>query len=153
MHAIEILLDDHETVAGLFDRVRDSGGRVDHSLFEKIKTALDVHKHIEESLFYPKLVDAGDDALKDAVNAAKRDHRQVRTDLDELSELDDGDDKFDPKLKLLIEDVERHVEEEEGRMFPLVEDQLDEDALEELGAEMEAEKNRYQSERYGSIVL
>jgi hypothetical protein len=37
-------------------------------------------------------------------------------------------------LTVLIEDVEHHVKEEEGEMFPLVEDQFDARALDELGS-------------------
>lgn len=43
-----------------------------------------------------------------------------------------------------MEDVEHHVEEEEDEMFPLVESQFDKEVLEELGAEMEAEKSKFQ---------
>jgi len=153
MHAIELLLDDHETVAGLFDRVRANKGNADLSLFQKIRAAIEVHKHIEETLFYPKLADAGDDELKEIVDTAIENHRQVNLDLDELGELADSDERFVPRLKIMMEDVEQHAEEEEERLFPLVENQFDEEALEELGAKMEEERTKYQADNYGSILL
>jgi hemerythrin-like domain-containing protein len=153
MHAIELLLDDHEVVAGLFDKFRAGNGTADHSLFENIKAALEVHEYIEEKVFYPKLVDEGNEELKLAVNSAIEDHRQIRTYINELSGLNDGDDRFGPRLKILIEDIERYVEEEEGRMFPLVEGQFAEDVLETLGAQMQAEKERYQSSNNAQPVL
>jgi hemerythrin-like domain-containing protein len=153
MHAIELLLDDHEIVAGLFDRVRANQGVADSSLFEKIKAAIEVHKHIEETLFYPRLADEGDETLKKIVDTAVEEHRQVNLYLKELSELSDRDERFAPRLKMVMEDVEHHVEEEEERMFPLVENQFDEDALEKLGAQMEAEKTRYQADRFGFAVV
>ena len=60
--------------------------------------------------------------------------------LRELANLADDSEKFDPKLKVLMEDVEHHVQEEEGEMFPLVEEQFDDQVLSELGVELEAEK-------------
>jgi hypothetical protein len=63
--------------------------------------------------------------------------------LKELAALTEDSEKFDPKLKVLMEDVEHHVVEEEGEMFKLVEEQFDASVLEELGSEMEAEKSKF----------
>ena len=62
--------------------------------------------------------------------------------LGELSVVDD--ERFDGLLTKLIEDVRHHVDEEEGEMFPMVEFQFDQDALEALGRQMELEKQRFQ---------
>jgi hypothetical protein len=43
-----------------------------------------------------------------------------------------------------MEDVEHHVQEEEGEMFPMVEGQFDNATLEELGAKVEAAKAKLQ---------
>lgn len=153
MHAIELLLDDHETVAGLFERARANQEANDISLFEKIIAAVRTHKHIEETLFYPTVADEGDDELQELVNASIEEHQHVDASLEELSALSDGDEGFAPKLMIVIEDVERHVEAEEERMFPLVEEQIDEALLEKLGTDMEAEKARFQNSTYGSIIL
>jgi hemerythrin-like domain-containing protein len=53
--------------------------------------------------------------------------------------------KFEPLLVKLIEDVRHHVEEEEGTMFPAVRDQFDSDVLEKWGAQMQAEKDNFES--------
>jgi hypothetical protein len=45
-------------------------------------------------------------------------------------------------MQVLMEDVEHHVQEEEGEMFDMVEDQIPEETLQRLGAQMEAEKAR-----------
>jgi hemerythrin-like domain-containing protein len=42
-----------------------------------------------------------------------------------------------------MEDIEHHVQEEEGEMFPLIEEQFEPEMLEELGAEMEEEKGNF----------
>ncbi len=140
MNAIELLKADHDKVEELFKQVEaDEDG--DHkSIFEQIKAELDVHAHIEEVIFYPKLKEEGDKELKDVVLEGIEEHRQVKMFLKELANLTDDSEKFDPKLKVLMEDVRHHVEEEEDEMFPKTEKQFDETVLEELGAAMEAEK-------------
>ena len=73
-------------------------------------------------------------------------HKQAKTLLREISALsDNSSDKFEAKLKVLMEDVEHHVEEEEEEMFPLVEDAFDEDQLEELGEQLEDEKQAFKT--------
>ncbi len=140
MNAIELLKADHDKVEELFKQVEaDEDG--DHkSIFEQIKAELDMHAHIEEVIFYPKLKEEGDKELKDVVLEGIEEHRQVKMFLKELANLTDDSEKFDPKLKVLMEDVRHHVEEEEDEMFPKCEKQFDKTVLEELGAEMEKEK-------------
>ena len=68
---------------------------------------------------------------------------QAKEILEEL-EMQSGDQGgFQAKLKVLMENVEHHVQEEEGEMFPLVRDQMNEETLLRLGTLMEAEKVRF----------
>jgi iron-sulfur cluster repair protein YtfE (RIC family) len=143
MNAIELLKEDHDKVDKLFQKVKATPDGDHKDLFEQIKAELDVHTHIEETIFYPKLKEEGDDELKDIVLEGIEEHRQAKMFLKELAALSDDSEKFDPKLKVLMEDIEHHVVEEEGEMFKLVEDQFDASVLEELGAEMEAEKAKF----------
>lgn len=146
MNALELLKADHEVVAELFEKVKASEDGQHPQIFAKIKAELDVHAHIEEAIFYPKLLEEGDEELTEIVREGIEEHRQVKMFLTELAALTDGSDKFEAKLTVLMEDVEHHVEEEEGEMFPLVEDQFDEEMLEELGAALEAEKKSFKQE-------
>jgi iron-sulfur cluster repair protein YtfE (RIC family) len=127
----------------LFQKVKATPDGDHKDLFEQIKAELDVHTHIEETIFYPKLKEEGDDELKDIVLEGIEEHRQAKMFLKELAALSDDSEKFDPKLKVLMEDIEHHVVEEEGEMFKLVEEQFDASVLEELGSEMEAEKKNF----------
>lgn len=140
MNAIELLKEDHDKVAALFEIVKaDEDG--DHKdTFEKIKDELDAHTHIEEKVFYPKLIADGDEELKKITLEGIEEHRQAKMFLRELANLSDDSEKFPPKLKVLMEDITHHVMEEEGEMFPMVKEQFDEFTLQELGKEMEKEK-------------
>jgi hypothetical protein len=54
--------------------------------------------------------------------------------------LDPSDEAWAAKLKVMIENVEHHAEEEEQELFPLVRKALDTDARTELGRRMETMK-------------
>jgi hemerythrin superfamily protein len=143
MNAIELLKEDHQTVSRLFQKVKATEESEHKELFEKIKAELDVHAHIEEVIFYPVLKEEGDDELKDITLEGIEEHHQAKIFLRELASLADESEKFEPKLKVLMEDITHHVQEEEGKMFPMVEEQFDEARLEELGVKMEDEKAKF----------
>lgn len=143
MNAIELLKQDHRKVEELFkqaDQTEDAGKKL--QLFEQIKTELETHTHIEETIFYPKLKEY--DELKDIVLEGIEEHHQAKIFLRELSNLMEDSEKFEPKFKVLQEDIEHHVEEEEGEMFPKVKKVFDSTELEQLGAQLEAEKKSFQ---------
>jgi hemerythrin-like domain-containing protein len=58
----------------------------------------------------------------------------------ELHGLARSDERWGPKLKVLKENIEHHIEEEEGDMFPTARSVMSRAELEELGARMEAMK-------------
>ena len=142
MNAIELLKEDHRRVERLFQKVKaDQEGERHQELFEQIKLELEVHTHIEETIFYPKLKES--EELKDIVLEGIEEHHQAKIFLRELSNLVADSEKFEPKLKVLIEGVIHHVQEEEGEMFPKVEEVFDKATLNELGKEMDAEKKNF----------
>ncbi|MBA2494639.1 MAG: hemerythrin domain-containing protein [Acidobacteria bacterium] len=141
MNAIELLKNDHDKVEELFEKVKATEEETAHrQLFVKIKEELETHTHIEETIFYPAIKE--NEELTDMVLEALEEHQQAKTLLEDLSDTTDGK-QFDAKLKVLMEDVEHHVEEEEDEMFPEVESTLDSSELEELGRQMEAEKQDF----------
>ena len=102
-----------------------------------------MHAHIEEVIFYPKLQADGDKELVDIVLEGIEEHRQMKMFLRQIADLSDGSDQFEPKLKVLMEDTEHHVKEEEDTMFPLTKEQFDADVLNRLGDKMIAEKENF----------
>ena len=144
MNAIELLKADHDKVDALFEKVKANEDADHRDTFEKIKAELDVHTHIEETIFYPKMKEEGDEELQKIILEGIEEHHQAKMFLRELSNLVDDSEKFQPKLQVLMEDIEHHVQEEEGEMFPMIEEQFDEATLQELGKEMEQEKAKFQ---------
>ena len=142
MDALELLKTDHKTVKDLFKKIEASkNDKQQKQLFEEIKTELETHTHIEETIFYPAV--AKHDELKDMVLESLEEHKQVKTLLREMDNLTEDSEKFEPKLKVLMENVEHHAEEEEeAKMFPKVRKLMDAGALDQLGQELEAAKNK-----------
>jgi hemerythrin superfamily protein len=148
MNAIELLKEDHNKVNHLFGQVKATEEGEHKELFEQIKAELEVHTHIEETIFYPKLKEEKE--LEDIVLEGIEEHHSAKVFLRELSSLTEDSEKFEPKLKVLMEGVTHHVQEEEGKMFPKVEEIFDEATLEELGKQMEAEKKNFQKTQKAS---
>ena len=145
MNAIELLTTGHETVEALFQRVESTDASEHPAIFEQINAELQVHAHIEETIFYPSLQEEGSDELIEITSEALQEHQQMKTFLGELSVASSDAEKFEPLLTKLIQDVRHHVEEEEGEMFPMVEDEFDEATIEAWGEQMQQEKDRFNS--------
>jgi len=148
MNAIELLKEDHKKVNHLFGEVKATEEGEHKELFEQIKQELEVHTHIEETIFYPKLKEEKE--LEDITLEGIEEHHQAKIFLRELSALTEDSEKFEPKLKVLMEDITHHVQEEEGEMFPKVEETFDAATLEELGRQMEEEKKNFQKTQKAS---
>lgn len=149
MNAIELLKDDHDKVDRLFQKVKATEEGEEHKeLFKKIKAELDVHTHIEEKIFYPRLKE--EEELEDITLEGIEEHHQAKMFLRELASLSEDSEKFEPKLKVLMEDITHHVQEEEGEMFPKVEKILGADELNELGKLMAEEKKSFQKTQTAS---
>lgn len=142
MDALELLKTDHKKVKELFKKAEaNENEKQQKQLFEQIKTELETHTHIEETVFYPAV--AKNDELKDMVLESLEEHKQVKTLLREMENLTSDSEKFEPKLKVLMENVEHHAEEEEeGKMFPKIRKLMNAKALDQLGQELQAAKDK-----------
>jgi len=116
MNAIKMLKQQHREVEKLFkqfESAKSAGPR--QKAFEEIADALAVHATIEEKHFYPAVKKA---QTEDILLEAVEEHLEIKRVIADLLEMDGGEDQFAAKVKVLQEDVEHHVEEEEGEMFP-----------------------------------
>ena len=141
MDALSLLKADHKKVKELFSQAESASENEQISLFEKIQEELEIHTHIEETILYPRLKEM--EELKDLTLEAVEEHHQAKVLMRELSSLSDSSEKFEPKLKVLQEDIEHHVKEEEGKMFPKMKELLSTEELETIGAELEREKKNF----------
>ena len=120
------------------DSTTERGVKTREDLFTQLKTELDVHAHIEETILYPALEEV--EVTHDITLEAYEEHRLVKQLLAELEKMDKGEEQWTARFTVLKENVEHHVEEEEGEMFPKARKALSEEQAEELGTRLEAAK-------------
>lgn len=138
--AVEMLKTDHQRVHSLFEDYETAGGEDKTAIAHKIMQELEVHAAIEEEIFYPAFREKSGKQGRDMVTEALEEHQSVKTALKELKAMEPDDGAFEGTFLDMMHDVEHHVGEEEGEMFPLAEEVLG-DSLEELGAEMHKRKH------------
>jgi hypothetical protein len=141
MNAFELLKGDHQKVKGLLEQLEkttERGLKTREDLFDKVKQELQVHTKIEEEIFYPVLKEAKE--THEIVLEAYEEHHVVDQLLAELEATPFDSEEWGAKLTVLKENVEHHIEEEEGEMFKEARKVLGKDQLEELGIRMEAAK-------------
>lgn len=140
MDAITLLKKDHHTVEQLFRRYEQTGDRAyaeKRKIVDRIIEELSQHAAIEEQVFYPaareEVADTEDIALESI-----EEHHIVKWELSELEHLDPSDERFDAKVRVLMENVRHHVAEEESEFFPKVREEIGRTELGEIGDAMQA---------------
>ena len=134
MNAIDLLKQQHREVEKLFKKIEKAGPDEKEQLFDELADSLAVHAAIEEQHFYPATKDARTEEL---LQEAVEEHLSVKRIIADLLEMEPDDAQFDAKIKVLQEQVEHHVEEEENELFPKVRKSHSKDELEDLGVLME----------------
>lgn len=139
--AIALLVAQHKEVKELFEQFENMSDRATTSkkkLADKICEQLIMHTAIEEEIFYPAVREASKDT-EDMVDEAVVEHASAKDLIAQIQEMDPGEDLYDAKVKVLGEQIDHHVEEEEDEMFKKVRKlKLDLDAL---GQEMAARRD------------
>jgi hypothetical protein len=139
MNAMELLKQDHQKVKKLMEEIdstTERGLKTRDELFTTFKDEMAVHERIEEEIFYPRLTEQA--KTKDIALEGYEEHHVMDLVISELDDVPYDDEHWGAKFTVMKENVEHHIEEEEGEMFKLARQALDNDALEDLGERMEA---------------
>lgn len=114
---------DHKAVKKLFkayEELTHSKARdVDQKkreLAQEICQELTVHATIEEEIFYPALREALKET--DALAEAEVEHAGAKDLIAQIEAMDQADEMFDAKVKVLGEYIDHHVKEERNQIFP-----------------------------------
>ena len=138
--AIALLKEDHRTVEKLFkDFESAKGDGRKETLAQQICLELSVHATIEEEIFYPACEGkVEEDLLKESYV----EHDAAKVLIAEITAGQGADDEFfDAKVKVLQEEIEHHVEEEEKRLEGLFAQARKADLdLDALGEQLAARK-------------
>ncbi|MGZ8533454.1 MAG: hemerythrin domain-containing protein [Candidatus Binatia bacterium] len=135
-NATQMLRQDHKKVNALFDKFEQGkAGDAKRRLAKQAMNELKVHAQVEEEIFYPAVKKAIE--ASELVDEAEKEHQAAKSLISQLEKAgvqNIGESDFDAKFTELMQAIQHHVEEEEGEMFPQVEDsELD---LAALGARM-----------------
>jgi hypothetical protein len=145
--AITMLKTDHDKVKKLLTELEtttERGVKTREELFATIKGELTIHEVIEEEIFYPAL--KSHPKAKDIVLEGYEEHHVVDLLMGELESLDVSDPTWGAKALVMKENVEHHIEEEEGEMFMQARQVFDRQELEDLGTRMADRKASAQRE-------
>lgn len=139
MDAIQLLTSDHRHVETLFMEAERTGGEGRRDAVESIIHDLSVHAAVEEQILYPTVRESIDGGERLA-DRSLQEHAQVKDALAQLDGTDADDPAVGEQLRNLKQTVEQHVQEEEGELFPLLQQRLPQDRLDQMGEMMEAAK-------------
>ncbi len=146
MNAIDLLEQQHREVEELFEEFEgasDGAVKTKERLCHEISDALAIHAAIEEKLFYPE---SKQENTEDILRESVEEHLSMKRILADLIESGPSDEQFKAKMKVLQEQVEHHVEEEEKELFPKVRKDLSKDELEDLGERMQEMADELEAE-------
>ena len=137
--AIALLKADHREVEELFSSFEKASGKSrKEQIAREICTELKIHAMIEEEIFYPALEGKVDD---DDLKEAYVEHDGAKVLINEIETRSPDDVFYDAKVKVLQEEIEHHVREEEKMHGSLFQQARAADVdLEALGEEMAARK-------------
>jgi hypothetical protein len=141
MDAIALLKADHDKMRKLLTELESTterGVKTRQELFATIKGELTLHEVIEEEIFYPEL--KAHPKAQDIVLEGFEEHHVVDLVMGELEQLDVSDETWGAKALVMKENVEHHMEEEEGEMFKQARQAFSREELDDLGTRMEQRK-------------
>jgi hemerythrin-like domain-containing protein len=146
MDALSLLKRDHDEVKKLLEKLESTterGVKTREDQFTRLKADMEVHESIEEEIFYPRLRENA--KTKEIALEGYQEHHVVDLVMAELTSTSVDSEVWGAKFTVMKENIEHHIEEEEGEMFKLARQVLDEGELEELGQRMETRKKELQA--------
>ena len=136
MDAIELLVSQHRDMETLARQVLDAADDTTRlALFAQAGDELTAHLASEEQIFYPEVrAKRTEDILLESLE----EHLSLKRLLADLLALQPSDQTFEPKFKVLREQMEHHHKEEEENLFPKVLKLMDGPHREALGKKMKS---------------
>lgn len=134
-----ILKTDHKMVDKLFKKYEELGNRAlaaKRKLVDQLIEEITIHVDMEETLCYPRFKEILDKEEGKMVDEAYVEHAGVKKLLADLTTLEPDQAEFDASVKVLMEQIQHHVKEEEKNLLPSAEKKMSDKDLEAMGMEM-----------------
>ena len=119
MDIFALLVEDHEKAKTLFTAIKETSEKQvkeRERLFAEFNLELSVHMEAEEKFFYSEIL--SDEKTHDKSMEAFEEHKVAKALLNELEADPKGTEQWTAKFKVLCENLEHHVKEEEEDIFP-----------------------------------
>jgi len=147
MDALELLKQDHDKVKQMMSELEHTGDEQREKreeIFAQLKRELTIHEILEEEIIYPTF--EKQTKLKEVVLEGYQEHHVVDLVLGEMMGIDADDENWSAKLSVAKENVEHHIEEEEGQMFKIARGIFDEQQLAKMGNLLASRKQELEAE-------
>ena len=139
LDAIQLLEAEHrrfETMLKEGEETTERARKGRRELLAELTTALNAHELMEERVLYPAL--QAHPEAREIVLEGYEEHHVADLIVEELHEVAVDDEAWAAKFKVLKENIEHHIEEEEGQMFPTARAIFSREELLDLAARMRA---------------
>ena len=139
--AIALLEKDHRRLETLLKQGEETTERAVKGrteLLETITAELNLHEMKEEKILYPAL--KAHPEARDIVLEGFQEHHVADLIVKELHEVAKSDEQWGAKFKVLKENIEHHIQEEEGPMFRTARGVFTREELQAMGAKMQKMK-------------
>jgi hemerythrin superfamily protein len=144
MDAMQLLKQEHEHAKQVFAQIRAASDEQRGRLWTRLKPELKVHEQMEETVLYGPIAREvrTDEQLKDWEEHHRQEVAEVESLIGELGALDPAGEPWMEKIGELQDTLGHHIKEEEGDVWPRIQQMWDRSRLEEAGQHMEAMKRQ-----------
>ena len=131
---------EHKEVKEMFEQILDDK-KPSMIIFNQIISALQPHMSGEEKYLYPA-IKAADPKEENAfmVDEAFEEHKWAKMLAAEICKMDENNEMWIPKVKVLSDMIDHHVEEEEGEVFKAAKKVLSAEQQKTILSQYEQEK-------------
>lgn len=144
---IQMLKKDHQKVEELMSGCKNTVDPKERAeILNKIVKELEIHMQVEEELFYP-LVSGVSDEGEQLIRHGKREHDELREIILSFKDMDEYSDEYEEDLKKMEVVKNDHIREEEQRVFPFAEKNLEDEMGITLSTKMMALKQKLKLEK------
>jgi hemerythrin superfamily protein len=141
----DLLKNDHNMVKGL---IKDTIDKRDTKNFDEIKVQLEIHMMGEEKYLYPALREKD----KAKMDKSYQEHHVGKLVLHELKKTDKDNERWIPKMKVLNDILDHHIDEEENQIFPRARDLLDKDQEQDIFKKIKRSKSLMEKQPMKKIL-
>jgi len=136
---VDTLMQEHKVVLSILSELASKGVGGREQKYNSLKENLMPHVIGEEQVLYPRLKEVTE--MRDIAFEAIEEHSAVKTLLSQLDGVSTSDEEvWVAKLKVIQENLQHHIREEEGTIFVEMQRRMGGDELSSLNSQYEEAK-------------